>query len=76
VKITIESTDVITTIDGVPVRLWCGITEQGTRCDVFVVRIGAVVGAASEVLARELRKMPEPIELKLSEIRDLRSIGL
>jgi hypothetical protein len=38
-KITIESTDVMTRLDGVPVRLWESVTEQGVRCKVFVHRI-------------------------------------
>jgi hypothetical protein len=38
-KITIEATDQLTTIDGVPVRVWRGETEDGVPCQVFVHRI-------------------------------------
>lgn len=38
-KVQMEATDKITTLDGVPVRLWEGTTEQGTKCKVFVHRI-------------------------------------
>jgi hypothetical protein len=38
-RIMIESTDALTTIDGVPVRLWEGTTEDGIPCKVFVHRI-------------------------------------
>lgn len=38
-KITIVSTDQITEIDGVPVRAWLGVTEDGIECDVFVHRV-------------------------------------
>lgn len=38
-KIEIEATDKLTTIAGVPVRLWEGITENGVKCKVFVHRI-------------------------------------
>lgn len=38
-KITITSTDLITTIDGVPVRYWEGVTDRGIPCKVFVHRI-------------------------------------
>lgn len=35
-KIEIESTETITEIDGIPVRLWNGVTESGIPCKVFV----------------------------------------
>jgi hypothetical protein len=38
-KITIESTDKTTMLDGVHVRLWEGTTEAGVKCMVFVHRI-------------------------------------
>jgi hypothetical protein len=38
-RITIESTDFTTTIDGVEVRVWRGVTEGGIPCEVFVHRI-------------------------------------
>ena len=38
-RITIESTEHLTTIDGVEVRLWEGVTEDGVRCKVFVHRL-------------------------------------
>lgn len=38
-EIIITSTDELTTIDGVEVRLWTGVTAAGTRCKVFVHRI-------------------------------------
>lgn len=38
-KITIESTDKIALIDGVPCRFWDGVSESGARCVVFVHRI-------------------------------------
>lgn len=39
-KLTIEATDVLTEMDGVPVRVWNGTTENGTPCEVYVHRIG------------------------------------
>ena len=38
-KISIEATDKLTQIDGVPIRLWEGVTEGGVKCKVFVHRI-------------------------------------
>jgi len=41
-KIAIISTDKLTEIDGVPVRLWEGVTESGIECKVFVHRVAAL----------------------------------
>jgi len=38
-KVEITATEKVTRIEGVPVRLWEGITERGTKCKVFVHRI-------------------------------------
>jgi hypothetical protein len=38
-KITITSTNHLTQVNGVPVRLWEGVTESGIPCKVFVHRL-------------------------------------
>ena len=38
-QITITATDQLTTIDGVPVRVWTGLTERGIPCTVLVHRL-------------------------------------
>lgn len=58
-KITIESTDTIATLDGVKCRLWHGVTEDGTPCAVFVHRI-AVDEAKQAAFDRELDEQREP----------------
>lgn len=40
-KITIESAGQLTTIDGVPVRVWEGVTSGGIACYVFACRLAA-----------------------------------
>jgi hypothetical protein len=55
-KITIESTDQITDLDGVPVRAWKGQTERGVPCIVFVHRIAFSQGANSRELEAELKE--------------------
>lgn len=37
--ITIRPTATLTTLDGVPVRLWEGVTRDGIPCRVFVHRV-------------------------------------
>ncbi|QDV56481.1 hypothetical protein [Rosistilla oblonga] len=39
-QVTMESTDVKLDIDGVPCRLWNGVTPGGVTCLVMVHRIG------------------------------------
>jgi hypothetical protein len=68
-KITIESTDVMTSIDGVPVRHWRGMTEDGVPCEVFVHRIAVPDNADSTRFQAELaEKLPPGRFLPLSMI--------
>jgi len=69
VKITIEPTPQIITIEGHECRRWLGITDQGIRCDVFVRRLCVGRDQDCEAFERELREMPQPtapaIDLRL-----------
>ena len=67
-RLTIESTSMITTIDGVPCRVWAGRLESGREVDVFIHRIATVDPAARAELERELVEMHRPIELDLAEL--------
>jgi len=51
VKALVESTKEIITMDGVPVRVWNGITENGTRFELYVHRLGHPPGTESEFQA-------------------------
>lgn len=57
-KITIESTDQITRLEGVEVRLWKGKTERGIPCLVFVHRIAAHEDNAEEFQAEVRERLP------------------
>lgn len=59
-KITIESTSNITDIDGVPVRHWQGVTEEGVECHVFVHRIAVKNDLDAGQFERELKEMDPP----------------
>jgi hypothetical protein len=59
-KITIEATEKLTKIDGVPVRLWHGLTETGARCEVFVHLIAVPKQENAEQFERELREQIPP----------------
>ena len=59
-KITMTATDNLTRIDGVPVRLWEGETEQGTKCKVFVHRVTVHKNADCAAFERELKEQMPP----------------
>ena len=60
-KITIESTSQLTEIEDVPVRVWEGVTDRGTRCKVFVHRLAVEdEGDAVEEFERELAECLPP----------------
>lgn len=61
-KISIEKTDELMTIDGVPVRRWKGLTERGVECDVLVHRL-VVRDGQHEQFAAELeeREFPDKV---------------
>ena len=62
-KVTIESTQFITHIDGVPVRVWQGVTERGIPCVVFVHRVAVKSFTDSSEFDRELQQTLQPEEL-------------
>ena len=59
-KIAIESTGKVTSIEGVPVRLWEGVTERGTKCQVFVHRIAVHESQDSSQFDQELKECLPP----------------
>jgi hypothetical protein len=69
VKITIESTDATTGIDGVEVRVWEGTTGDGIPCKVFVHRLAVANEEDAAAFERELeRKLPPGQYIPLSMI--------
>jgi hypothetical protein len=68
-KLMIESTDVTTRLDGVPVRLWEGTTEDGIPCKVFLHRIAVANEQDATAFETELqRQLPPGRYLPLSLI--------
>jgi len=68
-KIEMEATDNVTSIDGVEVRLWEGVTELGTRCKVFVHRIAVHKDEDATEFEKELQeKLPLGHAIPLSHI--------
>jgi hypothetical protein len=61
-KITIESTSQIVTVGGVKTRRWLGVTDRGTKCDVFVSMLRAANTEDSSQFDEEMLSMPQPEE--------------
>jgi hypothetical protein len=59
-KLTIESSDKVTTIDGVDCRIWEGWTESGTRCVVLVHEVLMAEGEDWERFGAEMREIGPP----------------
>ncbi len=62
-KINIQSTDILTQVEGVNVRLWDGVTDAGTPCKVFVMRVAVHRDHDPAQFERELREQLPPPEL-------------
>lgn len=63
-RIQIEPTEHFLSVDGVPVRVWNGITEDGNQCFVMVHRIAVRAEDDTSSLERELVETPPPRDLK------------
>jgi hypothetical protein len=59
-KISIESTDQVTIIDGLRCRVWKGLTSEGVPCQVFIHRIGVEGNQDNFRFALELEELPPP----------------
>jgi hypothetical protein len=64
VKMIIESSADLTTVDGVPVRLWHGTTEAGIPCLVFVRRIAVALDRDRSAFDAELEAQEMPLEVQ------------
>lgn len=68
-QIQIESTGQLTHLDGVPVRVWEGVTAAGTKCKVFVHRVAVHQIEDASEFERELREQLQP-----GQVVDLRHV--
>lgn len=68
-KLTMEATEKITNLEGVQVRLWEGVTDQGIKCKVFVHRICVHEDEDPSQFERELEeRMPPGVVFNLRDI--------
>lgn len=59
-QIQIEATDKITDFEGVPVRLWKGVTAGGVECHVFIHRIAVANDQDTSQFEQELAEQLPP----------------
>lgn len=62
-ELLIESTNKVSRIEGVPVRLWKGTTPAGVEVHVFIHRIAVPISVPAEVreaFAKELQEQLPP----------------
>lgn len=59
-KLTIHPTSQIADLGGVRVRVWEGVSEDGTPVTLFVARLAIDVEHDQEPFMRELESCPEP----------------
>lgn len=60
-KITVENTTKIVTLNGVPARIWEPFTESGIKCHCYITRIAiAKDKPRSEEFERELNEQKAP----------------
>jgi len=71
VKIAIASTDMITNVKGVRVRVWNGVTERGTKCVVFVHALRANADADLREFEAELKEEPCPYPDRYIDMRHI-----
>jgi hypothetical protein len=70
VKITIESTHIISEVNGRPARVWRGVTDKGVLCDVFVTAIRVRSDADSSQFEAELKE----IRMQETRVMDIRQV--
>lgn len=59
-RVQLESTTKLVELNGVPARVWEGVTERGVRCFAFVTRIAVREGDDAEQFAEELQECRPP----------------
>lgn len=59
-KVTLESTTKLVTLNGVPARVWAGVTEAGIPCHAFVTRIAVSRDDDISQFERELAEQWAP----------------
>ena len=60
-KIILEPTDRIVTVNGIPMRLWRGVTGKGIKVEAIIPRIAASAHDDVSELSAELKETLAPV---------------
>lgn len=60
-KITIQSTTKIVELNGVPARIWEGVTEDGIELHCYVTRVAVAEGQDTKQFEAQLQQHKAPI---------------
>lgn len=67
-KIVIESTKDKVILEGVPCRVWKGVTAKGVACLVFVHRLAIEEGQDSSEMDRDLEETSCPETMRMGDV--------
>jgi hypothetical protein len=70
-KITIESTTKIVSVNGIDCRLWEGETSSGVKVEALIPRIAARKGQDLTQFEAELKEQREPVDGQAFPLRML-----
>jgi hypothetical protein len=59
-KATVENTDQIVEINGIPARVWLGRTESGVCFELLVTRVAVSQNEDASQFEKELKEQPKP----------------
>ena len=69
-EIQIHSTEKTVTINGVPARIWEGVTAAGVECHCYITRIACKADADATEFERELQEHQAPsVEIQSIPLR-------
>ena len=71
-RIKMTATTELTDLDGIPVRVWDGVTDQGIECIVFVHRVAVRRDRDQQQFEQELEALPEPERVPVQRVFDRR----
>jgi hypothetical protein len=73
VKLTIEHTDRIVDVNGVPARVWEGVSDTGIPCVVLVTRIAVALGHDQTAFEQDLQEQrpPSPVAERVFDLRSV-----
>jgi hypothetical protein len=60
VRVTLQNTTKVVTVDGVPARIWEGTTDSGIQVIAFVTRVAVAMDADATEFERELLACESP----------------